>query len=101
VLRLSASRSVAAFDATGTTVFAELAGGHEAKGEQLSYDGKTGAYTLVGRPAQAKSPDESGGGCVLTIGSQAMLTPGKGAAWQSSGTGPIQTRKVKCEVSIR
>jgi len=101
VLRLSAGRSVLAFDATGTTVFAELEGGHEAKGERLSYDRQAGAYTLLGRPAQTKSPDESGGGCVLTIGSQATLTPGRGATWQSSGTGPIQTRKVKCEVSIR
>jgi len=101
VLRLSPTRAVAAFDATGATVFAEFTGGHEAKGERLSYEAATGAYTLVGKPAQAKSPDESGGGCVLTIGSQATLTPGRGATWQSSGTGPIQTRKVKCEVSIR
>ncbi len=101
VLQLSASRTVAAFDATGETVFAELTGGHEAKGQRLTYTGETRAYTLIGRPAQAKSPDESGGGCVLTIGAQATLTPGRGASWQSTAPGPVQTRKVKCEVSIR
>jgi lipopolysaccharide transport protein LptA len=101
VLELTDTRTVKAFDATGTSVFATLTGGHEAKGERLRYDGATGVYTLEGKPAQAKSPDESGEGCVLTLGSQATLTPGRSAAWQQRGTGPVETRKVKCEVSIR
>jgi len=97
VLELSESRSVTAFEATGASVFAAFTGGHEAAGERLQYDGTTGLYTLAGKPARVKSPDESGGGCLLTIGSQATLTPGKAAAWPAL----VKTEKIKCEVSIR
>jgi lipopolysaccharide export system protein LptA len=101
VLELTESRTVKSFDAAGPSVFATLTGGHEAKGERLRFDAATGVYTLEGKPAQAKSPDESGEGCVLTVGTRATLTPGRSAAWQQRGTGPVETRKVKCEVSIR
>jgi hypothetical protein len=96
VLTLSEGRAVQAFDASGATVFARLAGGHEARGDRLLYDAATGAYTLSGRPAIVKSPDESGSGCQLATG---VLVVFKGREW--SWQGAMTTKAVGCEVSIR
>jgi len=100
-LELSPSRAVVAFDATGSPVFASLVGGQEARGDRLTYDGKTRAYTLLGAPARAKSPNESGTECMLSIGPRIVFVPGGRASGQSSGGAPTETRQISCTVSIR
>ncbi|HUF47120.1 MAG TPA: LptA/OstA family protein [Vicinamibacterales bacterium] len=100
VLSLDEHRAVKAFEATGPLVFAKLVGGHEARGERLSYDGQTRLYTLSGKPAQARSPNEAGGDCLLTIGPEVSLAPGRTARWQPV-SGVVESRKVSCEGSIR
>lgn len=105
VLRLDEGRSVLGFEATGATVFIVLPGGHEAKGAHLTYDRLVGSYTLrgaPGRPAQAKSPQESGKGCVLSTGVEVVFTSGTGAAsWRTPPTGLGTTTQIDCGVSIR
>jgi hypothetical protein len=49
-------------------VYALFAKQHEAKGSLLIYEAATGLYTLEGRPAETKLPDESGRGCVRSTG---------------------------------
>lgn len=100
-LELAPSRAVLAFDAIGSPVFSALVGGREAKGDRLRYDGKTKAYTLLGAPAQAKSPNESGTDCVLSIGPRIVFIPGGRASGQSAGGAPTETRQISCAVSIR
>jgi hypothetical protein len=66
----------------------------------LSYDSTTRKYTLSGRPARARSPNETSGDCLLTIGPQVALAPGRSATWQPVA-GVVESRKVSCEGSIR
>ena len=101
VARLSeATRAIEGFEATGD-VYSELGGGHEAKGDVLIYEADTGTYTLTRSPAQAKSPNEEGTGCMLSKGVRVVFTPGSGASWQAPGGPLAQTQEISCLVSIR
>jgi lipopolysaccharide export system protein LptA len=101
VVQLSeTSGTIEWFEATDD-VFAELAGGHEAKGDTLTYEAVTGTYTLTGSPAQAKSPSADGTDCALTKGLRVVFAPGTGASWQDADGSLGQTKAINCRMSIR